>query len=95
MLFGFYCGIGAIKVKAFVERGDDGTYGVYIDLQENRLTYSLIGDGNTVEEAIGDFYNSYEEMKLYYTETGKDFQEAEFVFHGDGIALDKRKVVFA
>jgi hypothetical protein len=82
-------------IKVFVERGDDGTYGVYIDLKENRLTYSLIGDGNSVEEAIGDFYNSYEEMKLYYAETGKDFQEAESDFHGDGIALDKRKVVFA
>ena len=44
-----------IKVKAFIERGNDGTYGVYVDLDDNRLNYGVIGDGNTVSEAIQDF----------------------------------------
>ena len=72
-----------MKVKAFIEKGNDGTYGVYIDLEENRLTYGIIGDGDTVEEAIADFYNSYEEMKLHYTEQEKVFQEVEFEFEYD------------
>lgn len=72
-----------IKVKALIERGNDGTYGIYIDLNEERLTYGILGDGHTVEEAIEDFNNSYQEMKVYYQEEGKFFQEAEFEFEYD------------
>ena len=72
-----------MKIKALIEKGNDGTYGVYIDLRENRLTYGIIGDGNTVKEAIDDFYNSYEEMKLHYMEQRKTFQEVEFEFEYD------------
>ena len=25
------------KVKAFIEQGNDGTYGVYVDLEDNTL----------------------------------------------------------
>ncbi len=69
------------KVMAIIERGNNGTYGVYID--NNPLSYGVLGDGNTVEEAKEDFYNSYEEMKQYYKEEGKEFQEAEFEFKYD------------
>ena len=69
-----------MKVKAVVERGNDGTYGIYIDLEENRLSYGIIGEGKTVDEAIYDFRNSYDEMKQYYKEINKPFQEAEFSF---------------
>ena len=69
-----------MKVKAFIERGNDGTYGIYIDLEETRLSYGVIGDGKTVKEAIDDFRNSYDEMKKYYKETNKSFQEADFLF---------------
>ena len=72
-----------MKVKAFIERGSDGTYGIYIDLNEDRLTYGIIGDGNTVREAIDDFRNSYNEMREYYEEINKPFTEAEFEFHYD------------
>jgi hypothetical protein len=71
------------KVKAFVERGKDGTYGVYVDLNDNTLNYGIIGDGATVEDAIADFCNSYEEMKELYAEQGKAFVEAEFDFTYD------------
>jgi hypothetical protein len=37
-----------MKVAAFIERGNDGTFRVYIDLEENRLNYGVIGEGNTV-----------------------------------------------
>ena len=71
------------KVKAFVERGNDGTFGVYIDLDDNRLNYGIIGDGNTVTEAIEDFKAGYLEMKELYEKEGKPFIEAEFEFHYD------------
>jgi len=72
-----------IIVKAIIETDTDGKYGVYIDLYEKRLSYGIIGDGNTVQEAIADFENSYEEMKTYYAEINKTFQEAKFEYHYD------------
>jgi len=71
------------KVKAFIERGSDGTYGVYIDLEDNSLNYGIHGDGNTVQEAIEDFYICYEDMKEAYKEEGKPFVDAIFEFHYD------------
>ena len=72
-----------IKVRAFIERGKDGTYGVYIDLDENRLNYGVIGDGSTVCEAIEDFHGCYEDMKNSFANDNQFFQEAEFEFHYD------------
>ena len=37
------------KVKAFIERVADGTYSVYIDLEDDTLNYGIIGEGDTVE----------------------------------------------
>jgi len=71
------------KVKAFIERGSGGTYGVYVDLEDNTLNYGIHGDGNTVYEAIEDFKASYLEMKQVYTEEKMNFVEAEFEFHYD------------
>ena len=68
------------RVKAFIERGNDGTYGVYVDLDDNTLNYGIHGDGNTVNEAIEDFNVSYLEMKDVYKEKGMRFVEAEFEF---------------
>ena len=72
-----------VNVKAFIERGKDGTYGVYIDLNENRLNYGIIGDGNTVREAIEDFYGCYEDMRNSFEKDHQHFQEAEFEFQYD------------
>ena len=71
------------KVKAFIERGSDGTYGVYIDLKDNSLNYGIHGEGNTVSEAIEDFKIGYLEMKALYEEEKKHFRDAEFEFHYD------------
>ena len=70
-------------IKAFIERGNDGTYGVYVDLEDNTLNYGILGEGNTVEEAIEDFKQGYLEMKMLYEEEKKPFVEAEFEFHYD------------
>jgi hypothetical protein len=72
-----------MKVKAFIERGNDGSYGVYIDLKDNRLNYGIIGDGKTANEAIEDFHHSYKEMKELYASENKYFEEAEFEFKYD------------
>ncbi|MFV0396998.1 MAG: helix-turn-helix domain-containing protein [Bacteroidales bacterium] len=71
------------RVNLFVEKGDDGTYGVYIDLEENKLTYGIIGEGRSAKEAIDDFHRSYAEMKELYKEEGKRFEEVEFVLKYD------------
>ena len=72
-----------MKVKAYIERGNDGTYGVYIDLEENRLNYAIIGDGKTVEEAIEDFKGGYEDMRKSFEKDNQYFQEVEFEYHYD------------
>jgi len=72
-----------MKVKAFIERGNDGSYGIYVDLEDNTLNYGIIGDGLTVKDAIDDFYNSYKEMKELYKSENKHFKEAEFEFKYD------------
>ncbi|MDR1226142.1 MAG: DNA-binding protein [Prevotellaceae bacterium] len=72
-----------IKVKALIEQGDDNRYGVYIDLDENRLNYSVIGEGDTAEEAIEDFMGGYEDMRQLFTDEEKPFQEVEFEFSYD------------
>ena len=69
--------------KAFIERGDDGIYSVYIDHNEKDLTYGIHGTGNTAKEAIDDFKNSYSEMKKFYREIDKVFTEAEFSYQYD------------
>ena len=71
------------KVKVFIERGNDGTYGVYVDLEDDSLNYGIHGDGDTVKEAVEDFMTGYLEMKQLYKEEEKHFIEAEFVFHYD------------
>ena len=72
-----------MKVKAIIERGSDGSYGVYVDLEDNRLNYGIIGDGKTINEAIDDFHNSYKEMKELHTSENKHFEDAEFEFKYD------------
>ena len=71
------------KVKAFIERGNDGTYGVYVDLDDNTLNYGIHGSGDTVNEAIEDFNDSYLEVKDIYNEEGRHFVEAAFEFNYD------------
>lgn len=46
------------KVIAIIEKGEDGTYGIYSPELEN----VIIGSGNTVAEAKEDFENSRKEV---------------------------------
>lgn len=65
-------------VKAFIERGTDGTFSVYVDLENKTLNYGIHGNGKTSKDAIWDFVSAYESMKEFHKQKGKDFVEAEF-----------------
>jgi len=75
------------KVKAFVEMGVDGTYSVYVDLEDKTLNYGIHGNGNTAKEAMDDFISAYEAMKKFYLKEGKHFVEAVFDFHYDTVSF--------
>ena len=71
-----------MKATAMVERGADGTFGVFI--ASDNVPFGILGDGKTVAEAIADFYNSLQEMRAFYAEEGKKFPEdLEFEFKYD------------
>ena len=70
-------------VKAFIERGNDGNYSVYVDLEDSTLNYGIHGVGSTAKNAIEDFKASYVAMKEYHKKVGKPFVEAEFEYSYD------------
>lgn len=65
------------KVTVFIERGDDGTYGAFV---EQDMPYGIIGEGNTVAETIEDFNIGYEEMRAHYLAENREFPEFEFEY---------------
>ena len=70
------------KVRVFIERGKDGSYGAYMP-DENNLSYGVIGDGDTAAAAIADFKAVYEDMKESYQKEGRPFEEVDFAFSYD------------
>lgn len=70
------------KVRVFIERGKDGTYGAYMP-DNNNLDWGVHGDGATANDAIAEFKLEYEDMKSFFKEEGRDFEEVEFVFSYD------------
>jgi len=72
-----------MKVKVIIERGADGTFDANMEFIKS-VPFGLLGQGKTVSEAIADFYNSANEMKMFYMEEGKEFpQNLEFEFKYD------------
>lgn len=78
-----------IQVKATIERGDSGTYDVTMEYL-SQIPFGLFGQGNNVEEAIADFYNSYNEMKAFLAEKGEVYPPLEFHFVYDIPSFLKR-----
>lgn len=78
-----------IQVKATIERGDNGTYDVTMEYL-SQIPFGLLGQGNNVEEAIADFYNSYNEMKSFLVEKGEVYPPLEFHFVYDIPSFLKR-----
>lgn len=69
----------SMEVKVFIELGNDGTYGAYIP-DESPLSFGVIGEGKTVEEAKQDFLNVVDAYKADGEEVPSDL---EFVFSYD------------
>ena len=72
-----------MKTTALIERGKDGTFGIFTP----NIDSTIIGEGNTVEEAKADFENSVKEMILSYTENGEkipdELKSIEFEYKYD------------
>ena len=69
------------KVKAIIERAGDGNYSVYMDADD--ISYLITGTGTSAEKAVDSFKENYEDMKRYYADEGKDFEEVEFEYEYD------------
>ena len=72
-----------MKTTALIELGRDGTFGIFTP----DLKCTIIGNGDTVEEAKEDFNIGVEEMIASYTENGeaipKELQDLEFEYKYD------------
>lgn len=72
------------KIDIIIETGSDNRFEAVIDTNKNYgLAFGLLGEGNSVQECIDDFYAAANEMKEYYNETGREFPELEFNFKYD------------
>jgi hypothetical protein len=67
-------------IRAFIEREDVGSYGVYVDLDNKTLNYGIHGNGKTAKEAVEDFIAAYVSIKEYHKQKGKKFAEAKFEY---------------
>ena len=56
-----------MKEIIIIEKGSDGTFSAY----PSSIKDTIIGEGNTAEEAKSDFLNSYEELIQFYKEEGR------------------------
>jgi hypothetical protein len=67
------------KIKAFIEIGKKLDYDIWSD-PDAGISFGIVGQGKTIEEAKVDFTESFEDMRNYYNEEGKEFPEIEFEF---------------
>ncbi|MCR5570358.1 MAG: helix-turn-helix transcriptional regulator [Paludibacteraceae bacterium] len=75
------------RVKAIVERAKDGAYSIYMESDGKSLPYMVTGTGKDLEDAKGDFMQGYEDIKSYFADNGKMFEEAEFEFVIDVVSF--------
>lgn len=69
-----------MKLNVVIEKGSNGTFDAVLE-HSDKITFGLLGQGDTVEDAIADFYNTYDEMRTLYADEGRDFpDDLEFVF---------------
>jgi predicted RNase H-like HicB family nuclease len=68
---------------ALIEKGKDGTFGIFTP----DINSTIIGEGDTVEEAKADFENSVREIIQFYKEDGielpEELKDIEFVYKYD------------
>ena len=74
-----------MKVKVILEKGLDGSYDAR--MTNDKLDFMLLGQGNTVQEAIEDFYESNKEMKELYEDENKNYPIFNFEFVYDIVSF--------
>ncbi len=76
-----------MKTLALIEKGKDGTFGIYTP----NIYHTIIGDGETVSDAKADFENSVNETIASYHEQGEylphELQNIEFEYKYDIASL--------
>lgn len=70
------------KVRVFIERVNDSSYSAYMP-DDNNLSYGVIGEGESVAEAVADFKGVYNSMKESFQQEGRSFEKIDFVFSYD------------
>ncbi|MBO4476223.1 MAG: helix-turn-helix transcriptional regulator [Bacteroidales bacterium] len=74
------------QVKVFIEPSDYG-FSAYMD--DTPLSYACLGEGKTINQTVNDFNMSYAEMKEYYEQVGKAFEEIQYSFYIEPAAFLK------
>lgn len=70
-------------VNVTIEKGKNGTYDAVMDYSD-KLSFGLLGQGRTIEEAKEDFYVACEDMRTVFQADGLEFPEnLEFKFTYD------------
>ena len=67
-----------MKVTVIIEQNSKGRYSAFIN--DDRIKFGILGEGDTVEKTIEDFKIGYEEMKETYQNVGKEFPDLELVY---------------
>lgn len=70
------------NIRVYITRENDGTYSSYMDSNSN-LPYGLIGEGNTVNEAVEAWIRSYDDMQRLLEKEGREFVKTKFTFSLD------------
>ncbi len=69
-----------MRTTALIERGDDGSFGIFTP----ELESTIIGEGKTVSEAKADFENSVLEVSAYLKEKrDNSLEDIQFEFRYD------------
>ncbi len=69
-----------MNILIHIEKGSDGTYNAYMD-NCCELPFGIIGEGNSIDEAINDILEVYvESAELYYQRTGVRIPTNSFDF---------------
>lgn len=67
------------QVNAYVAKEANGTYSIFVN-DDAPINYGLVGEGNTVQEAMDEWNRTYEAMKESYRKDNMPFVEAQFTF---------------
>ena len=68
------------QILVTIEKGGDGTFAAYTE----ELQSVIWGEGNTIEDAKADFYNSFNEVLQLYKDSGtipQELNDPEFIFN--------------